>query len=200
MRLHYGAVPETPDFHPLEEGWTGIREPGPVLIQFLAIPVALAVIFLLMAVLIFSRPGLAFTIRIDWITLVMILLLFPVHELLHALCFPQFGFTSETVVGAWASRLLLYAFYTGALPKWRFLLVYAMPLMVLSALPVAFLAVVRPVPFASGVISALVILAILNAAAASGDIIGFFLVLFQVPSGAQVRNQGWKTFWKKAIS
>jgi len=59
---------------------------------------------------------------------------------------------------------------------------------------------VRPVPFVSEVVSALVFLAILNAAAASGDIIGFFLVLFQVPSGAQVRNQGWKTFWRKAVS
>jgi hypothetical protein len=198
MRFHYGAVPESPDFHPQEEGWTGIREPGPVLIQFLAIPVALLIVSLLMAILIFSKPGLAFTITINWVTVVMILLLFPVHELLHAFCFPHFGFSPETVVGAWASRLLLYAFYTGALPKWRFLLVFAMPLLVLSALPVIILALVRPVPFSAEIVSALVILAILNAAAASGDIIGFFLVLFQVPSGAQVRNQGWKTFWKRS--
>jgi hypothetical protein len=196
MRLHFGSVPETPDFNPTEEGWYGIHEPGPVLIQCLAIPVALALVAGLMTSLIFAQPGLAFSLTFHWATIVMILLLFPVHELLHAVVFPRFGFTAETIVGVWPSRLLFYAAHTGALSKGRYLLVFAMPLLVLSVLPVVFLALVRPLPFGPSITSVLVFLSILNAAAGSGDVIGFFLVLLQIPNRAQVRNQGWKTYWK----
>ncbi|MBK6900621.1 MAG: hypothetical protein IPH09_15675 [bacterium] len=36
----------------------------------------------------------------------------------------------------------------------------------------------------------------LNAFFACGDMFGVGLLLSQVPTGATVRNQGWKTFWK----
>ena len=196
MRLHYGPVPETADFHPIQEGWHGIREPGPVLIQFLAIPVAFLSMGVMIAALIYGRPGLAFSMNLDWTSLVLLVLLFPVHELLHAAGFPRLGFTPESVIGVWPSRLLFYAFHSGPLAKNRYLWVFAIPFLVLSVLPVAILALVRPLPFSQVAISNLVFIAVINAAAASGDVLGFFLVLLQVPGGAKVRNQGWKTYWQ----
>ncbi len=196
MRFHYGSVPETPNFHPIEEGWHAILEPGPVLIQILAIPVAAACVVGLSAALIFGRPGLVFSLTPDWTILLVLILILPVHELLHALGFPGFGFTPETQIGFWPSKLLLYACHTGKLSKSRYLLVYTIPFLMLSALPIAFLALVRPLPFGLGVVSSLAFMGIVNAAAASGDVIGFFLVLFQIPWSAKVRNQGWKTYWK----
>ena len=47
MKFHVGAIPENKDFHPESEGWSGIREPGPWMVQFLSIPMGLAVVILL---------------------------------------------------------------------------------------------------------------------------------------------------------
>lgn len=42
MRFHVGPLPEDPSFRPLKEGWKPINEPGPYLLQFLAVPIAIA--------------------------------------------------------------------------------------------------------------------------------------------------------------
>jgi hypothetical protein len=58
-----------------------------------------------------------------------------VHELLHAVVHPGYGFTDATVIGAWPSKLLFYAHYCGPLSRERFLLVFAMPTLVITGLP-----------------------------------------------------------------
>jgi hypothetical protein len=196
MRLHYGPVPETADFHPSEDGWHSILEPGPVLIQFLALPVAFLCVGVLVTVMVAARPGLPLFMNLNWTILVLMLLLFPVHELLHVVGFPRLGFTPESVIGVWPSRLLFYAFHSGPLAKNTYLWVFAIPFLVISVLPVAIVALVRPLPFSQPAMSNLAFIAVVNAAASAGDVIGFFLVLLQVPRGAKVRNQGWRTFWK----
>jgi hypothetical protein len=41
----------------------------------------------------------------------------------------------------------------------------------------------------------LAFVSVFNALCACGDAFGICLLLFQVPSVAFVRNQGWKTYW-----
>jgi len=42
----------------------------------------------------------------------------------------------------------------------------------------------------------MVVFIIFNALGASHDIFGFFLVFFQVPKNAVIRNNGTRTYWK----
>ena len=80
----------------------------------------------------------------------------------------------------------------------RFLVTFLGPFVVLSLFPIAIVALGRFVPISFDFVSALIFLSMVNGAAASGDFIGFVLVLIQIPPGAQVRNLGWRTFWKLA--
>ncbi len=42
-----------------------------------------------------------------------------IHELLHAVCYPRFGFTESTMIAFWPSKLLFLAINYDALPRNR---------------------------------------------------------------------------------
>jgi hypothetical protein len=189
MKLHWGAIPENKDFDPEAEGWSGIREPNPIAIQFIAVPVALAVIPLLGSLFYLIWPASPASAS-TWLIMIFMVGLIPAHELLHAICFPGGLHSPQTLIGIWPARLLFYAHYEGVMPRNRFLLTFAMPFLVLSLLPIVIIALTRwpALDF--------LFLSLVNGAAASGDIIGIFLVAFQVPRNTMVRNKGWRTYWK----
>lgn len=116
--------------------------------------------------------------------------LIAIHELIHAVCYPQFGLTPSTMIAVWPAKLLFLAIHFDALRRNRLLLVYSMPFLVISILP---LAVCRGLGTNS---MALMLASIANALFAGGDIFCFFLIWFQVPRRAMLRNQGWQTWWK----
>jgi hypothetical protein len=123
----------------------------------------------------------------------------PVHELVHALTHPHFGLSSESILGFWLSRGLFYAHYDGEMSRNRFLAILAMPFLILSLLPVAIIAFIgSSAPMSMP--SYLGIVALTNSMFASGDAVGFALILSQIPSAAVVRNMGWKSFWKRIAS
>jgi len=47
MRFLLGKVPENPDFHPEQGGWQRLREPGPVVMQVLGLPLGIGVVIVL---------------------------------------------------------------------------------------------------------------------------------------------------------
>ena len=145
MKLHYGAVPEATDFQPEQAGWHSIREPGPMALQLIALPVALAILVLIGALLWLCLPQRFFApTQVDADTfgitiplipiLIIFVLLIPIHELIHALFQPAWGFSGKTVIGIWLTRGLVYAHYEGAMSRNRFLMVFAAPFIILSLL------------------------------------------------------------------
>src|SRR5689334_4108461 len=104
--------------------------------------------------------------------------------------YPKFGFSPSTMIAFWPSKLLFLAICFDALRRNRLLLVYMLPLLVISILP---LIVCRSLGMNSGI---LMLASIANALFAGGDIFCFLLILAQVPANAMVRNQGWATWWK----
>lgn len=128
-----------------------------------------------------------------------LLLSFPVliivHELLHAIVHPHFGRSPATIIGAWPSRLLFYAHYSGPLTRDRFLAVFAMPLLVITVLPLvaASIGLVPP-----GLMLAAAWFSTWNAIFACGDCFGMALIWCQVPRAAILQNQSWRTYWKPA--
>jgi hypothetical protein len=204
MRFHLGPVPTSPDFHPAETGWTPLREPSALAFSLAGSVVGLALGIAAIAVWSFV-PGLSTSFHTSGgpgdsmlLALVLVLgkvllglcLLVVVHELLHAAVFPGMWFSRGTVIGAWPSRGLFYAGYDGAMSRNRWLLVYAMPSLVLTA---GIWAVELSLKSNWGWLPAW---SILNAFFAGGDLLGALLIAWQVPAGAEVRNQGWSTWWR----
>jgi hypothetical protein len=200
MRLHYGSIPTSDDFHPEETGWMKLREPPPWLMMWLSLPLGvLAAVPVAWAWFALGgvQPGVSFQTRSPQqgiaaiaVALTAVLALIVIHELLHAAAMPDFGLSRRTIIGVWPSHGLFYAHHEGELTKDRFLVVFLTPLMVISVLVPAtcILAGWKP-PW-------LALLTILNALFACGDRFGALLIFFQVPRGAICRNQGWMTWWR----
>jgi hypothetical protein len=191
MKFHLGAIPENTDFEPEAEGWAGIREPGPWLIQLLAVPIAIIIFVLLGSLLYLVWPSGSATPSA--VLLVGFGLAFiPVHELLHAVFFPGGLHSPHTIIGFWPTRVLFYAHYEREMSRDRFLIVFLAPLIGLSLIPIALIALFQWPSLE------LAFLSLINGAAASGDIIGVLLVGLQIPRGVVVRNKGWRSYWKNS--
>ncbi len=206
MRFHYGSIPEEAGFQPESQGWAGIREPKPLLMNVVAIPVALLMFALTIGLLSLAWDGSPAAIWGDSeiestsspfpLILAIIFLSIPTHELVHALTHPNFGSSSKSILGLWLSRGLFYAHYEGEMPRSRFLAVFAMPFLILSMLPVTIIALIgSSVP--TTLSRYLIFVALVNSVLSSGDALGFALILGQIPRSAVVKNKGWKSYWKQ---
>lgn len=160
--------------------------------QALATPIGVA---LAIAVLVAwgryaPKPTLEFE---DWFKVAAVLaLLIAVHETLHALAHPSFGFSHRSVIGFWPSRILFYAHYEECLSRNRLIFVCLLPTLVLSLLPPLLASTLQ---IRSGW---LLFVSCANALLARGDIFGAFLLVAQVPASATVRNEGYRTYWRHA--
>jgi hypothetical protein len=189
MRFYIGQPPPTPDFAPQKEGWTALKEPSPWLLQLIATPVGMLTGFLLAL----GWSALSIRFELDFAGLGVLgavavlsasfVALIAVHEFLHAVGYRNLGLTESTIITFWPSKLLFLAITHDAYARNRMLLVYMLPLIVLSALPLALC-------WSLGIASApIAIISIANGLAAGGDITCFFPILSQVPRNALVPLQ-----------
>ena len=197
MKFHWGPIPESADFKP-EPPWQPLRwDPDPKWMNLIALPVA-AVNFVMFSWLWrFCKLNVkAAVLTLGWQLMIMGVLIFlvliAVHEFVHMLAHPQAGRSELSVLGCYPRYLLFYAHYHGELSRERFLAVFLMPLLILSVLPLIVAAVFPGCPEWVSWIS------IVNATMACGDVIGALIIMVQVPGQAQIRNLGWKTYWKAA--
>jgi hypothetical protein len=114
----------------------------------------------------------------------------PLHEVLHAVCYPGGLLSEHLVIGAWPRHGLFYVLYDGPLPRWRLLVMLAAPLAIFSVgLGGAILAAPngwRPI---------LAQMLLVHTAICSGDCLTIVRIVGQVPPGSLVHNSGWKTYW-----
>jgi hypothetical protein len=220
MRFHFGKPPEDETFSPQSEGWLPIREPEPLVLTLIAIPVSIG-LFLLWGILCFlvfplelfipeiipisekvfqiQLPIVASVLKTSiWPFLIIMILFIPVHELIHALCFPDRGLSARTSFGLWPSTGFFYSHYEGPMCRNRFLLVLIAPYFILSLLPFALIAGLRLLGWLPEFMINLAWLSLLNSLGAAGDLIGVWLVFSQITRATMVRNKGWRTYWKPA--
>ena len=188
MKFLLGGIPENADFHPEQGGWQRLREPGPVVMQILGLPIGLGVVIVL---------GLA----VAWLGMldfehvhpaVMLLVLvgmIPLHECVHLLAHPRMGRSPHSIVGFWPATLLFFAHYDHQLSRNRFVLILAAPFLVVSVMP---LFVCGLAGWRWGWVA---LLSMWNGLCAYGDLFGVLLVIWQVPRRALVRNRGYWTWW-----
>ncbi len=208
MRYRYGPIPEDDVFHPEDQGWSDLREPGPLLLNILAIPTSILLIVVTIYAISLAWEGGPLAIVQEvleqsgpnpfLVFLIVLIISIPLHELVHLLTHPQFGRSNKSIFGLWLSRGMFYAHYEGAVSRNRFLSILAAPYLVLAWSPVIILALISiSVPIVY--VEILVMLALVNSVLPAWDVLGFFLLVSQVPSSACVKNKGWKSYWKLGV-
>ncbi|MFC7321272.1 DUF3267 domain-containing protein [Halobacillus campisalis] len=186
----------------LEQGWIPLKEPSSVfLATVFSIPLMIINMMITLGALYlasglsfneFGIHGHSFTITINLLSLLyflfLIFILVVVHEGIHLLCVPKFLKSKKTYAGL--TFFGGYVYTEEELTKKRFLLITLAPFVILSILT----------PFMLGFLgvmnSTLKILAIINAAASSVDVLGAIIITFQVPKRATMVNNGIKSYWK----
>jgi hypothetical protein len=202
MRFQFGEVPPNPHFDPSRGGWRKIREPGLGWYYVFGLPLAAFTVGCLLVAIdgagdtspqIVVRPGDLSLGRVVVGALVVaggFVALILVHEGIHLLAHPDNGRTPNSVVGVWLSRGVIYAHYDGEISRNRFVLMVALPFLLLSVLPVAlFWAVGRVYLWLAAV-------ALVNGIASCFDLLVIGICLSQVPGRAVLRNHGWDTYWR----
>jgi hypothetical protein len=193
MRFHLGPPPTDPAFQPAPP-WRPLREPRRAsLVILLSLPLGLLAAFLFTLPLLLRSPDRSLTIPLSGLpSLLALLLLVPLHELLHALPLPGSLRSPQLVLGLWPRSLLAYVHYLGELGRARFLVVALSPLVAVSLLAYAGLSLLPSLaPF-------WLTLGLLNALGSGADLLAAALVLTQVPPGAHLRNHSWRTYWRPA--
>jgi hypothetical protein len=163
---------------------------GPILAQCLGLPIGLAVCATVVVLWIYLTPVTKSPVVYPVLLLVLVLATCPVHELLHMLAHPQLGMSRKSIIGVWPSRLILYTHYDGELSRNRMIAVLAMPLLVITVVPLTVCAFIGHAPVTVAYVSAL------NALGTGIDILEIGLLLFQLPYSARLRISGSKVHWK----
>ncbi len=200
MRFHLGPIPE--EFAPNSD-WQALNEPEPKL-------------FVRRAIVYAGLPGFALTFtawnllgfrigdifrdlgfrRQAMVGLCFYVVLIVVHEAIHLCLHPKQAWSKNSVVGVMFKPFVFYAQYLGQLSRNRFLAVLLAPFLVLTVLPLL-AAVFVGVPSSLGIWLALT--SSVNALAACADLLGAALCFRQIPTDAVIRNNGWKTYWRKSV-
>lgn len=204
MRFQYGPIPEDEVFQPDAQGWSGIREPSPLVLNILAIPTSFVLLGAIIYALSFAWEG-GFPAIIGesieqsklnpfLVSLAVLVISIPVHELVHVFIHPQLGRSEKSILGLWLSRGLFYAHYDGVISRNHFLAILAAPYLLLAWSPVIVLALIGnsgPIDYAL----ILAMVALVNCVLPSGDVLGILLLVSQIPVSACVKNKGWKSYW-----
>lgn len=190
MRLIVGPVPKNSALLPEDAGWQRLREPSPdrfiVVATLLSVPIALP--GLLMLPRLITRFDLGMGMLSAFAAGLILVIL--IHEVIHALCYPNGLLSPDTCLGFWPSHLTFYASCDAPMSRNRFLFVLAAPFVAITLLLLT--AMISAPPLWRTWLTAL---NIVHASACTGDFIGIALLLWHVPRGAHIQNNGWDTYW-----
>jgi hypothetical protein len=206
MKIHVGNIPEIPDFQPEAEGLRSIRGPkASVSFLFAGLTGFLLLICPLMALCqILSYFAIPNSEAMQGTHLpppggavVLTLLLFiPLHELMHLIWHPRQGFSDQSILILWPSRLRFGVYYEGSMSRTRWLIMRISPFVVLSLIPASLLSIFQNIPVNNFLQTGLEVLMVVNGVGSGGDVIAMFLVLFQVPPSAVMCFRGGRAYWR----
>jgi len=188
LRFVIGEAPKNPNHN--FEGYIKLDEPEKSKFMLVAGTVQFALwgLFFLVWVVFDDRMIGYFTQASLLEYLFILLLLIPVHELFHAMVYPLKNH-KWIIFGVWLKMGVCYAMYEGRLTRDRWLLVYGMPILLISLVPFLY-----AIPFE--IHPWVVIASILNAGLAAGDVLALVMILNQVPKRAVIVQDGWDTYWQ----
>lgn len=188
-----------------KEGWKKLKEPsspGRGLLFSLPFMFINAFIFLIFSyllnpqlyksILALSEFNLSISLNLKVLMyLIGVLVIFALHELLHAIIIPNFIRSDKTLWGINGVGLFIYS--AERISKIRFVLISIMPFVVLSIIFPIILAIL-------GLFNVYaIILGLLNAMGSSVDFLNLFLVLIQVPKDSLILANGGETYYQNNL-
>ncbi len=205
MRFAKGNIPEDPSFDPAAGGWQAMREPSQqtVLVAASLLVLPLMIVFVVVWFLVGDLGNIDIDLRgtsvlavLGWAGVFLggIASLMMVHEFVHLGLAPGTLRTDRKLL-VFKLPLALMAHYDGIMSRGRMLVVFAGPLVLLTVVPM----ILDSIPGVQLPLW-LVFMLSFHGAACVGDMMGMTLVLLFVPWGAEVRNLGWKTYWRMPLS
>ena len=206
MRIQWGSPPAPPA--PVEEAQNGrpIRQPGKwpsAILSSLAGLVLLTIpaVGLMVYSFLHERVNEFIGTPDDagmWIALFLAFFLcIPVHELLHAALYPDFGRSDSTMLFVDFRKFQFGVYYEGTISRARWLAMRLFPILGLTILPlIVWMAAIGGLTRASETF--LMVLVITNSLGSGGDLVAALLVLLQVPSSGLLNFYRGKAYWKPA--
>ena len=193
MRFSLGPPPEDDAVRNEGDTWQPLKEPSRLRFQVLAVFAALAVTIGI-ALSLLARDS-RLIADISWPTvMLLIVLIVPVHEFLHAVCFKG-GFMSRRVVfGFYAKAFAFYAHYRSPVTRRRYITISLFPFLVLTVTPLLIVTLLR------AECRYLVEVILANGTASAGDILTVIFVARQAPKESILINSGTRTYWRPAGS
>lgn len=189
MKIFINNWPDDETFQPDEsELWTPMKESTNLwIVQLKSIPfllmnvIMLYILFFLLDINIDINYGLFFAV---------FLVLIPIHEVIHALFFPESIFSDNVKFGLFPKQLVFFAFYTKEMSRNRFACVLGAPFLLITVAGLLLILFLGDNRFITHFL-------LINAYVSCADTMNVFKVLIQVPSSAIVRNKEIRTYWRK---
>lgn len=187
LKFIKSEMPLSEEFDPTQGNWIKAKEPSQDKYLLYSVPIAIitCVIMWIVGITLFKQSRVFSFIYF----IISFILIIPIHETIHALVFPESIKSDNVIFGMWLEKGIFYAYYEGEMSKKRFILCLLMPLMILSVLPIILMYFLGWNKFVFN-------FAQLNAFLSCGDILGFFIMAFNLPKGVIVRNKGWETYYR----
>lgn len=195
MNVLINKFPEVDKFYENDINWVQLKEPSMRNMQIVSTAMALLIPL-------FIYVALADTLNINYmdakalikgdrlVSLSIFILIFVIHELIHAFAHPNRGLSDETTIILFPYKLMGVAYYTGQMSKNNFLYCLLAPFFFLTILPLCYC-------FFSFNLTVFLI-ALANASMSSADIFNFFIVLKNAPKKSVMKNYGYYSYCKQS--
>lgn len=186
MRFILNKFPDDTNFNP-DEDWIPLKESSNLwIIQLQAIPfmvINIGVVIMLMRLI-----GIRFDFNYTTM-LISFLIFLPIHELIHALFFPENLLSENVFFGFTIKGFAPFAAYIGEMKRNTFIKVLLAPFIIISLLGFIYLIIYGSNNLIEHIL-------VFNALGACADCLGVFLILSQVPNNATLRNKEIRTYWR----
>lgn len=191
-------------FEPEIEGYTKMREPSMQTFMLSALPMGAAVagvLFFVAQLLTSVKLQLFVFLRLNVPVVIEVLIfvigfavfnvvMIVVHEILHALVFPE-PIKSDHIYFGFHKMGAVFAFYTEDMKRGQMLLSMATPFILLSMVPWTLIVIYN-------INAPLLMLALLyHAFMAVGDLMGIYLIVKNTPKNSVLKNKGYHTYFKQ---
>jgi hypothetical protein len=147
-------------------------------------------------------PSESHTISLEtapWVSVVLALLIYiPLHEGVHMLFQPGMGRSPNSVLLFMPAKLRIGVYYEGSMSRRRWLMMRLAPFVLLTLVPISFLALIQNLPFISFARTMMEVITIVNGVGSGADVAASVLVFFQVPASATMVFQAGRAYWMPA--
>ncbi|WGX77507.1 DUF3267 domain-containing protein (plasmid) [Paraclostridium bifermentans] len=186
----------------IRTGWKMLKEPrNLVTATLISLPISIINIYLCILFIklinkdlltivnsIFYDGKFVFTIKLVYIVYIYVYIF--LHEVIHLVCIPNFTNSKSTFISVklWGG----FVYTEEIINRNRYLIVTIMPFIILSFVMPFIMTLLGVNPMI------VLILAIVNGAGSSVDVLSFILLFFQAPRNSKIKNNGIKTFYKNS--